>query len=101
MILLLVEEAVAAGARLAKAAAVIGVSDRTLIRWRQQGGGQDQRQGPSAAPANKLSEQERQQGTFSGRSPLLNFYIKYRSLKNKTGVCENHGGKSSLIIQIH
>jgi transposase-like protein len=38
MILSLVEEAVAAGARLAKAAAVIGVSARTLIRWRQKGG---------------------------------------------------------------
>ena len=61
MILSLVKEAVAAGARLSKAAAIIGVSDRTLIRWRQQGGGQDQRQGPSAAPANKLSDQERQQ----------------------------------------
>ena len=61
MILSLVKEAVAAGARLSKAAAIIGVSDRTLIRWRQQGGGQDQRQGPSAAPDNKLSEQERQQ----------------------------------------
>lgn len=61
MILSLVEEAVAAGARLAKAAAVIGISARTLIRWRQQGGGQDQRQGPSDPPANKLSEQERQQ----------------------------------------
>jgi transposase InsO family protein len=61
MILSLVEEAVAAGARLSKAAAVIGVSGRTLIRWRQQGGGQDQRQGPSDVPANKLSDQERQQ----------------------------------------
>lgn len=61
MILALVEEALAAGARLAKAAAVIGVSDRTLIRWRQKSGGQDQRQAPSAAPANKLSDQERQQ----------------------------------------
>ncbi|KQC04791.1 MAG: integrase [Methanoculleus sp. SDB] len=61
MILSLLEEVVATGARLAKAAAVIGISARTLIRWRQQGGGQDQRQGPSDAPANKLSEQERQQ----------------------------------------
>ena len=61
MILSLVDEAAAAGARRAKAAAVIGISSRTLIRWRQQGGGQDQRQGPSQAPANKLSEDERQQ----------------------------------------
>ena len=61
MILSLVNEAISSGVRLAKAATVIGVSARTLIRWRQQGGGQDQRQGPSAAPANKLSDQERQQ----------------------------------------
>ena len=61
MILALVEEAVDAGARLAKAAAIIGVSSRTIIRWRRQGGGQDQRQGPTEAPANKLSEQEKQQ----------------------------------------
>ena len=61
MILSLVDEAIDAGARLAKAAAIIGVSSRTLIRWRQQDGGQDQRQGPSEAPANKLSEQEKQQ----------------------------------------
>lgn len=61
MILSLVAEAVGAGARLAKAAAIIGVSSRTLIRWRQQGGGQDQRRGPVSTPANKLSDQERQQ----------------------------------------
>jgi transposase InsO family protein len=61
MILALVDEAVGAGARRAKAAAIIGVSSRTLIRWRQQGGGQDQRRGPTTVPANKLSEQERQQ----------------------------------------
>jgi transposase InsO family protein len=61
MILSLVEEAAGAGARLAKAAAIIGISSRTLIRWRQQGGGQHQRRGPSSAPVNKLSDQERQQ----------------------------------------
>ena len=44
-----------------KAAGVIGLSARTIIRWRQQGGGRDQRKGPLKAPANKLSEQERQQ----------------------------------------
>lgn len=61
MIIALVNEAVASGARVDKAAAIMGISSRTIIRWRQQGGGQDQRQGPSAAPANKLSKQERQQ----------------------------------------
>ena len=61
MIIALVDKAVEAGARVNKAAAIIGLSGRTIIRWRHQGGGQDQRKGPSAAPANKLSEKERQQ----------------------------------------
>lgn len=61
MILSLVAKAVSSGARLGKVAAIMGVSSRTIIRWRQQDGGRDQRRGPAAAPANKLSEQERQQ----------------------------------------
>lgn len=61
MIIALVQKAIEAGARLNKAATVIGLSGRTLIRWCQQDGGEDQRNGPSAAPANKLSEKERQQ----------------------------------------
>jgi len=60
MIITLVNEAVASGARRDKAAAIIGISTRTIIRWRQHSGSQDQRQGPSASPANKLSKQERQ-----------------------------------------
>ena len=60
MIMLLIDKAVKSGARLHKAAAVIGLSGRTLIRWRGQGGGEDQRNGPSASPSNKLSEKERQ-----------------------------------------
>ena len=61
MIINLIDRAVASGARLKQAADIIGLSARTIIRWRQQGGGQDQRKGPLTAPANKLSEQERQQ----------------------------------------
>ena len=61
MIIHLIDKAVASGARLKNAAAIMGLSARTIIRWRQQGGRQDQRKGPSRAPANKLSEQERQQ----------------------------------------
>ena len=60
MILSLIDKAVESGARLHKAAALIGLSARTLIRWRGQGGGEDQRNGPSAPPGNKLSEKERQ-----------------------------------------
>ena len=60
MILSLIDKAVESGARLHKAAALIGLSARTLIRWRGRGGGEDRRNGPSAPPANKLSEKERQ-----------------------------------------
>jgi transposase InsO family protein len=60
MIIDLIDKAVESGARLKKAAATMGLSARTIIRWRHQSGGQDQRKGPSTAPSNKLSEQERQ-----------------------------------------
>jgi len=61
MIVDLIEKAIESGARLKNAATTMGISGRTIIRWRQKGGGQDQREGPLTAPANKLSEQERQQ----------------------------------------
>jgi len=61
MIINLINKAVKSGARLKKAADIMGLSTRTIIRWRQQGGGQDQRKGPLTTPANKLSNQERQQ----------------------------------------
>ncbi len=60
MIIDIIDTAVESGARLEKAAAMSGLSARTIIRWRQQGGGQDQRRGPSTEPANKLSGQEEQ-----------------------------------------
>ena len=61
MIINLIDKAVASGSRLKQATDIMGLSTRTIIRWRQQGGGQDQRKGPLTVPANKLSEQERQQ----------------------------------------
>lgn len=61
MILDLVDKAVAAGARLKKAAKIIGLSARSIMRWRKSDTGGDQRTGPVEAPANKLSEQERSQ----------------------------------------
>ena len=61
MIVDLIDKAIESGARLKKAATTMGISARTIIRWRQKGGGQDQRKGPLTAPANKLSKQERQQ----------------------------------------
>ena len=57
----LIDHAIESGARLKTAAAMIGLSDRTIIRWRQQGGGHDQRKGPVTVPANKLGEREKQQ----------------------------------------
>jgi transposase InsO family protein len=69
MIVKLIESAVASGARLKKATDIMGLSVRTIIRWRQQDCGQDQRRGPLKAPANKLSEQERQQILDTANSP--------------------------------
>ena len=59
MILALVDEAVAAGAREERAADVLGLAARTLSRWRTEGGGEDGRKGPAAPPAHKLDEEER------------------------------------------
>ncbi len=58
MIMVLIYEAVQSGSRLKTAAACIGLSARTIIRWRRQNAGQDQRKGPYAVPANKLCEAE-------------------------------------------
>lgn len=74
MILALVDEAVAAGAREERASEVIGVAARTLARWRAEGGGEDRRQGPGAPPAHKLSEEERQRVLDTANS------VAYRDL---------------------
>ncbi|GBF76674.1 integrase [Paenibacillus sp. 598K] len=58
----LIQEAVVAGAREARACQELGLAQRTLQRWRKQGGTEDGR--PLASrptPANKLSEVEEQQ----------------------------------------
>lgn len=60
MILALLHEAVQAGARLEKSCELMGLSTRTVERWRlAQGGGQDGRSCGDRVPANKLHEQER------------------------------------------
>lgn len=59
MTLELIAEAEASGSRLEAAADVIGLSSRTVIRWRQSDTCDDQRKGPSLPPPNKLNEQER------------------------------------------
>ena len=60
MILGALDEAVRAGARLERACATLGLTVRTVQRWRARGGGDDRRHGPSSAPHNKLSDAERQ-----------------------------------------
>ncbi|MCP3913929.1 MAG: IS3 family transposase [bacterium] len=59
MILGLIDEAVASGARQSRACDVIGLAPRTLQRWRAQGIGDDGRAGPKHPPQNKLSAKER------------------------------------------
>jgi len=60
MILGLINEAVEAGARQKPACELLGLSVRTVERWRAQDTGDDQRHGPKTTPRNKLSEAERE-----------------------------------------
>jgi len=60
LILELLDEAVQGGARLQPACEVVGLSVRTIQRWRRQDGGGDRRRGPRSAPGNKLTPLERQ-----------------------------------------
>jgi putative transposase len=55
----LIDEAVSAGARQHKACEAVGISPRTIQRWRRGGGGEDQRHGPRQRPKSALTEQER------------------------------------------
>jgi putative transposase len=61
MIIKLIDEAVASGARQEKAATLIGLSDRTLARWRAEAGGEDRRRGPHTTPSHRLTAAERAQ----------------------------------------
>ncbi len=57
-----IAEAQTSGARLRRCAQVVGLSVRTLERWRrEEDGGDDQRRGPNTVPGNKLSEHEERQ----------------------------------------
>jgi putative transposase len=55
----LVEEAVCAGARRERACEVLGISARTLERWRLHGAQEDQRRGPTQVSSNALTAHER------------------------------------------
>jgi putative transposase len=56
----LLDEAVAAGARLHKACKLVGLSVRSVERWRKGDDDGDQRAGPLTPPPHKLTEAERQ-----------------------------------------
>ena len=58
MILTAVAEAQAAGARLAAACSMVGISSRTVERWRIGNGGEDGRCGPQTCPPNALTPTE-------------------------------------------
>lgn len=59
MILGHVEEAIENGARQSAVCSLIGLSARTLQRWRDQDVGDDRRAGPLSEPKNKLTARER------------------------------------------
>ena len=59
MIIQLIDEAVANGARREKAAALLGLSDRAVARWRKDASSDDRRKGPQAPPMHKLTPEER------------------------------------------
>lgn len=70
MIIRCIDEAVTSGARLSKACKLIGISSRTLQRWKKHPeGGEDQRQGPRRQPRNRLSPPERAEVTRIMNSP--------------------------------
>jgi transposase InsO family protein len=60
MTLELIDEAIAAGARLAPACELLGLSVRTVQRWTAAGVGEDARNGPKNDPPNKFSAAERE-----------------------------------------
>lgn len=66
-----VDEACAAGARRDQAATSVGVSARTLERWRAQPVAEcvDHRRGPRRAPANRLTASERTRVLAVANSP--------------------------------
>lgn len=75
-LLALIEQAVSSGARLVKACALVGLSPRTLQRWRLSGPAADGRRRRRARPANSLSPVEEahlrellESGDYRGLSP--------------------------------
>ena len=77
MILGLIHEAVQSGAPLQAAAQGLGLTERTIQRWRKEGLRDDLRQGPHTTPANKLNVEEREEVLRIAGAP------KYRDLSPK------------------
>lgn len=73
----MIDEAVASGARLDKAAEALGLTRQTIFRWRNSVNGQDRRKGPNSPPANRLAEAEKQRIVQVVNSP------EYRGLSPK------------------
>ena len=61
MILAWIEEAVNAGAREEKACEAVGLSARTVQRWRLDPDGDDRREGPHTRPSHALTEAEQRE----------------------------------------
>ena len=68
-IISLISEATACGARRAKACEIAGISTRTLHRWTKPGNVRDGRSDARHEPANKLSEEEREEIVKVANSP--------------------------------
>ena len=77
LILGLVDEATAGGARQDLACEALGVQARTMQRWRGIGIGDDQRAGPLTTPGNKLTAEEQRRVLDVVNSP------DYRDLSPK------------------
>jgi len=69
MILGWIDEARAAGARLAPCCRELDLDPRTVQRWRAQDVGDDRRHGPKTAPNNRLSDAERKRVLDIANSP--------------------------------
>lgn len=66
----LIDEARAAGARQQRCCEAVGITARSLQRWRKHDdGGDDMRMGPKSEPVNKLSEVERKRVLAVATSP--------------------------------
>ena len=60
MAIVLIDEAVAAGARQHKACEVLGITSRTLRRWRRADSLQDRRKGAPRTCPHALTDEEKQ-----------------------------------------